>query len=339
MALSGNGEYVPGVDIKRLRIAVGVIYNGTRDKVLLAKRHAHSDHGGLWEFPGGKCNPGESIESALRRELYEELDLVVERASPLMIIDHDYPNHAVTLDVWEVNDWHGKVIGKEGQHIEWTPIHELGRRKFPAANQAIVSAVMLPSLYVITPDLREYGEDFFVLTERLLCAGLKVLQFRATRIRADTRARVAASLASLCRDSDCLLLLNDTPGMAVQSGAGGVHLNSARLLQMNQRPLDSTHVVGASCHNRTELMQASTLRMDYVLLGPVRHTASHADAITLGWKKFEALARSTPLPVYALGGMRPDDMNLARAAGARGLAMIGGIWSAPDPGAAVKSFQ
>lgn len=323
----------------RLHIAVGVIYNDARDKVLLAKRPAHVGHGGLWEFPGGKRKPGESIDAALRRELYEELDLVVERALPLLVIDHDYPGRAVTLNVWEIEDWHGRVIGKEGQHVEWVPIRDLDRREFPAANRAIVSAVTLPPLYVITPDLSEYGGDFFDLAGRLLSAGVRVLQFRSTRIDPDLRARVTARLADLCEGSDCLLLLNDTPGAAVQSGTGGVHLNSARLLQANERPLDSNYVVGASCHNRTELIQASTLKLDYVLLGPVRHTASHADADTLGWERFEALARSSSLPVYALGGMRPADMKPARAMGARGLAMISGIWMATDPEAAVRSCQ
>lgn len=305
--------------------------------MLLAKRLARSDHGGLWEFPGGKRNPGESIDAALRRELYEELDLVVEQASPLLVIDHDYPDHAVTLDVWEVYGWRGRVRGKEGQQVEWVPIHELWQRTFPAANRAIVAAVTMPPLYVITPDLIDYGEDFFLLARRLLCAGVKVLQFRSTLINADLRDSVASRLAGLCEEFDCLLLLNDTPGASVRSGAGGVHLNSARLLQLNERPLDSNYLVGASCHNRTELMQAGNLRLDYVLLGPVHRTTSHEDSDILGWKRFEALARSSPLPVYALGGMRPADMTQARSRGARGLAMISGIWSAAHPESAVAS--
>jgi 8-oxo-dGTP diphosphatase len=320
-----------------LHIAVGVIYNDTRDRVLLAKRPAHADHGGLWEFPGGKRNPGEDIGAALRRELYEELNLVVHQASPLLVVDHEYSDRAVKLDVWEVTGWGGQVMGKEGQQIEWVSIRDLGRRKFPAANRAIVSAVTMPPLYVITPDLSDYGDDFFLFVSRLLRAGMRALQFRSTRTDAELRARVATRLARLCDEFDCLLMLNDTPGAAVQSGAGGVHLNSARLLQMNERPLDSRHLVGASCHNRTELMQAGSLRLDYALLGPVSNTVSHEDADILGWERFEALARSSPLPVYALGGMRPADMTLARAKGARGLAMISGIWSAADPEAAVSS--
>ena len=324
---------------ERLHIAVGVIYNDARDRILLARRPAHSDHGGLWEFPGGKRDPGESIDAALRRELYEELGLIVERAAPLLVIDHDYPGQAVKLDVWEVNGWHGEAAGKEGQQVEWVPVSELSRRRFPAANRAIISAVRLPPLHVITPDLADYGEDFFVLARRLLNAGLRMLQFRSNRMHGDRRARVVARLVCLCEEFDCLLVLNDTPGAAAQSGAGGVHLNSARLLQVNERPLDSRYTVGASCHNRMELMQAASLGLDYVLLGPVRHTDTHQDAVVLGWEDFAALARSTPLPVYALGGMQPVHMKPARSMGARGLAMISGIWAAADPVAAVGYCQ
>ncbi len=83
--------------LSRLHIAVGVIFNETRDKVLLSKRPDNVPHGGLWEFPGGKLKPYEGVQAALARELFEELHLTVVNIRPLIIIDHDYPQQAITL--------------------------------------------------------------------------------------------------------------------------------------------------------------------------------------------------------------------------------------------------
>jgi 8-oxo-dGTP diphosphatase len=126
---------------KRLHIAVGVILNQQKDKVLLALRHDNVEQCGLWEFPGGKLEDDEEVLIALKRELFEELNLIVDNCSPLVLIDHDYPTHRVRLDVWCVNQWHGDIRGKEGQSIEWVDISKLKTREFPEANQMIIEAV------------------------------------------------------------------------------------------------------------------------------------------------------------------------------------------------------
>ena len=68
------------------------------------------------------------------------------------------------------------------------------------------------------------------------------------------------------------------------------------------------------------------LELDFAVLGPVKSTPSHPGARTLGWPGFAALARGASIPVYAIGGMRPEDLDAARRHGAHGLAMIGASW-------------
>jgi len=126
---------------KRLHIAVGVILNQDKDKVLLALRPKNVQQGGLWEFPGGKLEAEEEVVTALKRELFEELNLMVDKCRPLILIDHDYPTHMVRLDVWCVSQWHGEITGKEDQSIEWVDISKLKSKDFPEANQKIVEAV------------------------------------------------------------------------------------------------------------------------------------------------------------------------------------------------------
>ena len=122
-----------------VHVAVGVIVDGAGG-ILLAKRHRDSHQGGLWEFPGGKLEQGEDVQTALCRELREELDIVVEVATALVRIEHDYGDKRVLLDTWLVEKFSGSPAGLEGQALAWVSVAELRDYEFPAANVAIVEA-------------------------------------------------------------------------------------------------------------------------------------------------------------------------------------------------------
>nr|GEY60322.1 arginine biosynthesis bifunctional protein ArgJ, chloroplastic [Tanacetum cinerariifolium] len=109
-----------------------------------ADRRAVYRSGGLWEFPGGKVEAGESVDAALARELHEELGISVTSARPLIKISHDYPDKQVLLDVWEVSSFTGEPHGVEGQPLAWVSQRELAEYDFPAANRPIVAAARLP---------------------------------------------------------------------------------------------------------------------------------------------------------------------------------------------------
>ena len=94
-----------------LHVVVGVVENERRE-VLLTRRAEHVDQGGLWEFPGGKVETGESVADALARELNEELGIRVTRARPLICIRHRYPNRDVLLDVWRIRTYQGEPVGR-----------------------------------------------------------------------------------------------------------------------------------------------------------------------------------------------------------------------------------
>ena len=124
-----------------LHIAVAVIFSRDRQQVLLSKRPKNVDQGGLWEFPGGKCEKDESIRDALGRELMEELGMCVEEATPFIQVKHRYPEYSVLLDVWCVDRWSGDVSGREGQQVEWVKLEALEEKEFPRANEAIIRAI------------------------------------------------------------------------------------------------------------------------------------------------------------------------------------------------------
>ncbi len=125
---------------KLVHVAVGVIVDDQQN-ILIALRAKDAHQGGLWEFPGGKVEQGESVETALSRELNEELGLESISCRPLIEIRHDYTDKSVLLDVWWVDTFSGQAEGKEGQPIEWVSSAALSSYSFPEANQPIIAAV------------------------------------------------------------------------------------------------------------------------------------------------------------------------------------------------------
>lgn len=126
-----------------IHVAVAVILNSDRNAVLMARRQAHQHLAGLWEFPGGKCEEGEDVRQALLRELDEEVGLMAEMSSLQELIRHQhaYEDRLVCLDVWVVTAYTGQPHGREGQPVEWVPVHELEERSMPEGNRPIIRAL------------------------------------------------------------------------------------------------------------------------------------------------------------------------------------------------------
>lgn len=123
-----------------VHVAVGVVLDGDR-KVLITRRAPEAHQGGLWEFPGGKVEAGETVTVALTRELREELGIAIARTSALLEVHHDYGDKTVMLDVHVVWEYSGEARPLENQPMAWVAPQELTRYAFPAANRPIVAAV------------------------------------------------------------------------------------------------------------------------------------------------------------------------------------------------------
>lgn len=123
-----------------VHVAVGVIVNA-EGRILLTRRAASAHQGGLWEFPGGKVEAGESVQQALARELHEELGITVPQSESLLDVHHDYGDKAVWLDVHLVSAFEGEAQPQEGQPMAWVRLDELAGYDFPAANRPIVAAL------------------------------------------------------------------------------------------------------------------------------------------------------------------------------------------------------
>lgn len=311
---------------RRVHVAAAAMISADQKHVLIARRPSNVDHGGLWEFPGGKLAPYETGLEGLKRELHEELGVEIVRAQPLIRVHHEYPDKHILLDVWQVHEFAGEPFGREGQAVRWVPMNELVNYPFPAANLPILRAVMLPTEYLITGEEPD-DERFASLLERALREdSIRLVQLRAKSLDDAAYVARAERALKLCREYGAKLLLNGEPGLLDQVDADGIHLTSARLMQLDRRPIAENKWLSASTHDQKQLSQAAVLGCDFVTLSPLRTTPSHPEVAPMGWHDFQQLVERAGMPVFALGGMTRFDANHARAVGAQGIASIRDFW-------------
>jgi len=110
-------------------------------RVLIAQRPPGKSMAGLWEFPGGKVEPGERPEQTLMRELQEELGIAVkeECLAPLTFASHVYPDFYLLMPLYVCRRWDGFVQAKEGQALKWVRTYELRNYAMPPADEPLIS--------------------------------------------------------------------------------------------------------------------------------------------------------------------------------------------------------
>lgn len=318
-----NTEAKSAGTIKKIHVAAAVIqrHDGS---ILLSKRDKDADQGGLWEFPGGKLEAGETAEHALVRELEEELDIQAEIERKLICIEHDYDTYQVRLDVYWVREWSGTAIGKEGQPLAWVATADIKNFAMPAADKPIVNAILLPDTYLITPPDVADEKVFLESIEAGLKTGIKLVQYRVFGLTPKTQLALAQKVKEKCAAYSAKLMINGDIELMHQVQADGVHFNSQQLKAYADVEGERSYFVAASCHNQEQLDLAAQVA-DFAVLSPVLPTKSHPDADLLGWDGFQQLLKHANIPVYALGGMKPDSLHRAWASGGQGIAGIRGL--------------
>ncbi|MEA5564022.1 8-oxo-dGTP diphosphatase MutT [Anabaena sp. UHCC 0399] len=121
-------------------IGVAVIWND-QQQILIDRRRQEGSMGGLWEFPGGKIEFGETVEECIKREIYEELGIVIEVGEHLITIDHTYTHLRVTLTVHHCHLLSGVPQPLECDEVLWVNLDELEQFTFPQANTQIIAAL------------------------------------------------------------------------------------------------------------------------------------------------------------------------------------------------------
>ncbi|MBD2005846.1 MULTISPECIES: 8-oxo-dGTP diphosphatase MutT [Cyanophyceae] len=121
-------------------IGVAVIWNEQR-QILIDRRRPGGLMGGLWEFPGGKIEPGETVVECIKREIKEELGIEIEVGDRLIVIDYTYSQFSITLNVHHCQHLKGIPQPIESEEVRWVTLDQLDQYPFPAANIQIINAL------------------------------------------------------------------------------------------------------------------------------------------------------------------------------------------------------
>lgn len=286
---------------------------------LLACRPEGKPYPGYWEFPGGKIEAGEDPRAALSRELKEELGIDVREATPWITRVYAYTHATVRLHFFRVTAWDGEPQPLEDQAVAWQRVHAPDVSPMLPANAPVLAALGLPSVMVVS-NAAETGFDAWLLALSAQVIGERLLvQIREKAIEPQRVQHLLSRALTRGTPFGATVVVNSDCGTWPQ--ADGVHLTARALMAAKSRP--AGRLVGASCHSPEEIAKAEQLGLDYLVVGPVKATASHPEAKLLGWDGFASLVRDRAAPAYAIGGLTRADLAEAKRHGAHGVALRG----------------
>ncbi len=198
----------------------------------------------------------------------------------------------------------------------------------------------VPPLHVVTDDAVLARPDFVESAARALEAGRERLALHL-RGPATPTARLfglAEALIEPAHRAGSRIIINDRIDVALAVAAHGVQLGHRSLPIALARRRWPGLPVGASVHDKADAIAAERDGTDWILLGTIYPTTSHPGRPGAGTRLIEDTTRAVGLPVVAIGGITPDHVGAVKGAGARGHAVLGGIWRAGDPAANVVAY-
>ncbi|WP_448102129.1 Nudix family hydrolase [Luteibacter jiangsuensis] len=304
-----------------MHVVAGVLVDAS-GRILIAQRPPGKHLAGMWEFPGGKLEPGETPMAALERELDEELGIAVDPSTfeALIRVPWRYGDREMLLEAVLVRGWKGEPQALDAATLAWHEPAAVAPALLAPADRPILAAMRLSRHYPISP-AHASPDEAVAWVHALLARGERLLQLRLPAQSFETvRSVAAAVLPDVQRHGAQLLLNRDVAG--AQALGIGAHLASGQLREWTERPLPLSFPVGASCHDAVELELAVRIGCDFATLSPVFPTTSHPGVEPLGWPRFGRLAEAASLPVYALGGVGLKELQEAQMHAAQGVAGI-----------------
>ncbi|MEZ4599965.1 MAG: thiamine phosphate synthase [Syntrophotaleaceae bacterium] len=185
------------------------------------------------------------------------------------------------------------------------------------------------------------GGDLLKVVEQALRGGVPAVQLREKDLTSRELFDLASEIRNLTRRHHARLLINDRVDVALAVGADGVHLGHQSLPVAKVRSLlGHKKLIGVSTHRLEEILPAARQGANFLTFSPVYFTPSKAGyGPAQGLERLQSACRTSPIPVLALGGIRPEKLAELRAAGASGIALISAILNAEDPRKAASNMM
>ena len=195
-------------------------------------------------------------------------------------------------------------------------------------------------LYLVTDRTLTHGRDLLWVLERALDGGVKAIQLREKDLSGKQLFILAQRVSQLCHRYQAQLFINDRVDVALAVDAAGVHLAETSMpVPIARSLLGAQRIIGVSTHSLEGACKAQREGADFIVFGPVYFTPSKADyGIPQGLDALRKIVATTSLPVYAIGGIKPENLPETQKVGSRGVAVISAIMSADDPGQAAQQL-
>ena len=199
--------------------------------------------------------------------------------------------------------------------------------------------LVLPRLYVIL-DAGMLTEPAGETAQKLMNAGVKLLQYREKNAAARELWKESRSIVEPARRAKCTLIVNDRPDVAFLAGADGVHVGQDDLdAEQARKVIGPDRWVGVSTHNLEQFEKAAASSADYIAVGPVFQTSSKANPDpVVGTDLLRRVRALSEKPIVAIGGITLDRAAEVLEAGADSVAVISDILKSKDPAAMAREF-
>ena len=195
-------------------------------------------------------------------------------------------------------------------------------------------------LYLVTDRNQTGGRDLLRILEQALDGGVKAIQLREKDLSGGDLFSLAERSHKLCQAYRAALFINDRVDVALAVDAAGVQLSKSSLPLVTTRALlGPQKIIGISTHSLQEAKEAKQNGADFILFGPVYFTASKAAyGAPQGLASLKTIVDNISLPVYAIGGIKAENIKSTKDCGVRGVALISAIVSADNPKEATQTI-
>ncbi len=195
-------------------------------------------------------------------------------------------------------------------------------------------------LYLVTDRRQGGGRELLWIIEQALEGGVKAVQLREKDLGGRDMFFLAEKARKLCEAQRAALIVNDRIDVALAVDADGVQLGKASLpIETARQLLGADKLIGASTHSLQEAREAEESGASFILFGPVYFTPSKAAfGAPQGLAALKQIVEKTSLPVYAIGGIKPENIEEAKRTGIRGVALISAVMSAKKPKLATEEL-
>jgi thiamine-phosphate pyrophosphorylase len=195
-------------------------------------------------------------------------------------------------------------------------------------------------LYLVTDRSQTLGRDLLWVLERALDGGIRAIQLREKDLGGKELFLLAEAARKLTYRYRAALFINDRIDVALATGADGVHLGRESFPITKARELvGAQKIIGVSTHSLAEVKEAEEQGADFIVFGPVYFTPSKANyGAPQGLMALKQIVEKNSLPVYAIGGLKSENIPETKKTGVRGIALISAVVSASDPKTAAEEI-